>query len=160
MKTILIAAGLGVFLVAPARSQGTGPSFSGTWSLDVAKSDFGPAPAPTSLVHVIEHTEPNIKMVSTQKTPQGEVTNERHLTTDGKENVNKVRTPVGDQDVKSTMTWKEKKLVMVYQLRVQAMVIDSSDSWGLSEDGKVLTILRDITSPQGGFTQKVVFNKQ
>ena len=159
MKSALIAAGLSVFLAAPAHAQDTMPSLSGTWVLDVAKSDFGPAPAPVSIVHVVEHKEPNIKITSTQKTAQGEFTNERNITTDGKENTNKMRTMGGEQEVKSTSTWKGKKLATALKLTVQGASVDIDDAWELSEDGKVLTVVRNIKSPQGEFTQKTVFNK-
>jgi hypothetical protein len=152
--------GLMLLLVTSAWAQNARPSFSGTWNLDVAKSDFGPAPPPDSMVLVIEHKEPNLKVSSTHKGQQGEITNERNLTTDGKENANRMRTMAGEQEVKSTSTWSSRKLVTVFKLEVQGAVFDVNDSWELSDDGKAMIILRDIKSAEGAFAQKIVFNRQ
>ena len=157
----LCATTLVFLLSASARAQDATPNFTGKWNLDVAKSDFGPMPPPDSVVHVIEHKEPNIKIVTTQKSAQGETTNERLLTTDGKENVNKMRMgPDGEQEVKSTSKWNGKALATSFQITAQGNVFDINDSWTLSADGKVLTVLREIKAAQGEFTATTVFNKQ
>lgn len=141
-------------------AQDAKPDFSGKWTLDVAKSDFGQMPPPESMVAVIEHKEPNVKITSTQKNQQGEVTNERTMTTDGKENSNTLRTMMGDQPITSTTKWNGKALVTAFRLAFQEMAIDVSESWDLAADGKTLTVTRDFKSQQGDFSQKSVFNKQ
>ena len=160
MKRTLLITSLVLLLAVYVCAQGATPNFSGKWNLDAAKSDFGPAPPPESVVHVVEHKEPNLKVTTTQKTQAGETTNERNLTTDGKENTNKMRSPACEQEVKSTSKWDGKKLVSQLKLQLQGTDIDIKDSWELSEDGKLLTITRDLKTPQGDFSQKTVFNKQ
>ena len=155
------AALLVLLLSASAWAQDTKPNFTGKWNLDLTKSDFGPMPPPESVVHVIEHKDPNLKVVTTQKSAQGEITNERLLTTDGKPNLNKVRMgPDGPQDVTSTSKWNGKALATSFKLDVQGTPLAFDDSWTLSDDGKVLTIVRAIKSPQGEFAATTVFNKQ
>ena len=149
-----------VLPIAVLRAQDATPNFTGKWSLDAAKSDFGPMPPPESVVHVIEHKEPTVKIVTTQKGAQGEVTNERQLTTDGKENVNKMRMGPGEQDVKSNTKWSGKALTTRFKLDMQGNAFDVNDAWTLSDDGKVLTIVREIESAQGAFTTTTVYNKQ
>jgi hypothetical protein len=160
MKQAMCAAGVVLLLTASGRAQGAKPNFSGTWRLDVAKSDFGPAPAPESIVHVVEHKEPNLKITTTQKGAQGEVTNERALTTDGKENTNKMKTNAGEAEAKSTSQWDGKKLATALSFDMQGTTININDTWELSADAKVLTIVRQIKTPQGDFTQTTVYNKQ
>jgi hypothetical protein len=164
MKKILPAAFVPLLIllvVSTAHPQDATPNFTGKWSLDIAKSDFGPMPPPESVVHVIDHKEPTIKMVTTQKSAQGEATNERVLTTDGKENVNKMRMGSPDpQDVKSTTKWNGKTLGTSYKLDIQGTPIDVNDTWKLSDDGKVLTIVREFKSQQGDFVATTVYNKQ
>jgi hypothetical protein len=164
MKNAIVtacAALLVVLVSALAGAQNATPNFTGKWNLDAAKSDFGPMPPPDSVVHVIDHKEPSIKIVTTQKGAQGETTNERVLTTDGKENVNKMRMgPDGEQEVKSTSKWNGKALATSFTLDVQGNAFDINDSWTLSDDGKVLTIVRAIKAPQGEFAATTVFNKQ
>lgn len=151
---------LAVLLFFTPAAQDAKPDFSGKWTLDLAKSDFGQMPPPESMVAVIEHKEPTVKITSTQKTAQGEITNERTMTTDGKENTNTLRTMMGEQPITSTSKWNGKTLVTAYKLAFQDMAIDVSESWELSADGKSLTVARDFKSQQGDFTQKSVLNKQ
>jgi hypothetical protein len=154
------AALLVLVVSASAWAQDAKPNFTGKWNLDVAKSDFGPMPPPDSVVHVIEHKEPNLKVVTTTKSAQGEITNERSLTTDGKENVNKMRMGPEEQQVTSTSKWNGKSLATSFKLSAQGTEFEISDSWTLSDDGKVLTVSRGIKAPQGEFTSTTVFNKQ
>ena len=163
MKNTLLSA-LFILLVLPVaaslRAQDAATNFTGKWNLDASQSDFGPMPPPESIVHVIEHKEPSVKVVTTQKGAQGEVTTERQLTTDGKENVNKMRVGPAEQEVKSTTKWSGKALTTAFKLDMQGNVFDVNDSWKLSDDGKVLTIVRDIKTAQGDFTTTTVYNKQ
>lgn len=159
-KTFLTACAV-LLVSASAWAQDATPNFTGKWTIDLAKSDFGPMPPPESVVHVIEHNEPNIKIVTTQKGAQGETTNERALTTDGKENVNKMRMGGAEQqEVKSTSKWNGKTFATAFKLDMQGNAFDVNDSWKLSDDGKVLTVVREIKSPQGDFSVTTVFNKQ
>ena len=136
------------------------PNFTGTWTLDAAKSDFGPMPPPESVVMVIDHKEPTVKVTTTQKTQMGDSSNDSTYTTDGKENVNKMRGPAGDQDVKSTTKWNGKTLETSRTIEAQGMSIGIDDSWELSPDGKALTVSRQLKTPQGDFSTKLVLNKK
>ena len=160
MNRTLSAAGAILLLTVSAVAQNATPNFSGTWNLDVAKSDFGPAPPPDSVVMVVDHKEPTIKTTTTQKSAQGDTTNDSTITTDGKENVNKLRAMGGEQDVRSTTKWNGKKLTIARTLEIQGMTISMNDSWELSDDGKVMTIVRAIGTPQGDFTTKMILNKK
>ena len=160
MRKALTFVAVALLMAVPALAQDAKPDLSGTWSLDIAKSEFGGAPAPDSIVHVIEHKDPNLKITTTQKSAQGELTNTRNVTSDGKENVNKMRTMVGEQDVHSTSSWSGRKLMTALKLDIQGNPIDIAEAWELSDDGKVLTVVRDIKTGQGDFHQKYVYNKQ
>jgi hypothetical protein len=160
MKNTFSTAAAILLLTVSAFAQNATPNFSGTWTMDPAKSDFGPAPPPDSIVMVIDHKEPSIKVSTMQKGAQGEVSSDRAVTTDGKENLNKMRTPAGDLDVKSTTRWTGKTLVTVRNIDVQGMSIISNDTWELSADGRVLTIAQQTKTPQGDFSAKAVFNKK
>lgn len=160
MKTALSIVGAILLLTVSAVTQGALPNFSGTWSLDAAKSDFGPIPGPESIVMVIDHKEPALKVAVTQKGPQGETTNDSTYTTDGKDNMNKMRSPAGDQDVKSTTKWNGKILATTRTIEAQGMSIGIDDAWELSADGKVMTINRYLKTPQGDFITKIVLNKK
>jgi hypothetical protein len=158
-RVYLAACAALVALTISTAAQGL-PNFTGTWTLDAAKSDFGPMPPPESVVMVIDHKEPTVKVTTTQKNQMGDSSNDSTYTTDGKENVNKMRGPAGDQDVKSTTKWNGKTLATSRTIEAQGMSIGIDDSWELSPDGKALTVSRQLKTPQGDFSTKLVLNKK
>ncbi len=137
-------------------SQDAKPNFSGKWVLDTGKSDFGALPGPNSRTDVIDHQDPKLKVNSTIKGPQGERVVERSYTTDGKENTN----TQGNTEVKSKTRWEGKQLVTELKLEIQGNPVEIKDVWELGEDGKVLTMKRDLKSSQGETSQKLHFDKQ
>jgi hypothetical protein len=160
-RTLFAFAAVLAFVATPALAQDK-PNFSGNWTLDVAHSDFGPSPAPESMTMTIVHKDPSIKASSTQKSGElGEVKNERNITTDGKDNVNKLNMgQMGEQNITSKTTWAGKTLVTSYSLDMQGTSLAVKDTWELSADGKVLTSTRVISTPDGDFTLKMLYNKQ
>src|SRR6476660_1070767 len=128
MKRTLSIVGAILLLTVSALAQGALPNFSGTWSLDAAKSDFGMMPPPESIVMVIDHKEPSLKVTTTQKNQMGDSSNDSTYTTDGKDNVNKLRSPAGDQDVKSTTKWNGKMLATTRTIEAQGMSIGIDDA--------------------------------
>jgi hypothetical protein len=160
MKSRVSLAGALLLLAISAAAQSALPNFTGTWKLDAANSDFGPMPPPDSIVMVIDHREPTLKVTVTQKSQMGDTSNDSTYTTDGKDNVNKMRSPAGDQDVKSITKWNGKALATSRTIEAQGMSIGIDDSWELSADGKVLTVNRQLKTPQGDFATKTVLNKQ
>jgi hypothetical protein len=142
-------------LLATLDAQTAKPNFTGTWTLDLTKSDFGQLPPPESMVLVIEHKEPTIRVKSTQRSAEGEVANDRTLTTDGKPNRNNIRMVGAEQVVTSTSKWDGAKFVTTYPIDMQGTTINFVDTWDVS--GTILTILREVTTPDGVITVKSVF---
>jgi hypothetical protein len=132
------------------------PNFSGSWKMNAAKSDFGPMPGPDKLDRVIDHKEPTVASKTTQTGPQGEVTTEIKYKTDGSDSINTMR----GQEVKSVAKWEGDKLVVKSKREVQGMEIAMTETWILSDAGKVLTVNNSIETPQGNFEIKVVMDKQ
>ncbi len=132
------------------------PNFSGTWKLNLAKSDFGPLPAPTSRTDVIEHNDPNLKDSSNADTAQGKQEYTANYATDGKEVTNKM----GPREVKSTATWEGNNLVVNSKTSFNDNDITIKSIWTLSDDGKTLTQNVHFTSPMGEADQKAVYEKQ
>ena len=60
------------------------PDFSGTWKLNVAKSEFGALPGPKSRVDVITHKDPSLSVNVTQEGADGRLQYAANYTTDGK----------------------------------------------------------------------------
>ncbi len=157
-RRILILAA--VVAAAAFASPADKPDLSGEWKLNVEKSNFGPMPGPDSQVRTIDHKDPSLSVKDVRVGgAQGDATTEMKFTTDGKETANTVKTPNGDLELKTTITWEEKTLVANTKLDIQGMDISVVEKWELSEDGKVLTLNGKISTPQGDFETSQVFDK-
>src|SRR5882762_9545504 len=84
------------------------PDFSGTWKLNVAKSDFGVLGGPDSRTDVITHKDPSLSDSVTADGAQGKQQYTANYTTDGKEALNKI----GPREVKSTLKWAGSNLAI------------------------------------------------
>lgn len=150
---ILVAVAFALAVCAPASAA---PNFSGNWKFNAGKSNYGPIPAPDKMERKITHEEPTLKMTTVQSGQQGEITTDMTYKTDGSESVNKVR----GNDVKSVAKWDGAALTVASKREVQGMEITQNERWTLSDDGKILTILNKINTPQGEFEITIVMDKQ
>ena len=90
-KTLIpLAAAVAAFLLSGAPVRAAEPNLSGEWTLNLAKSDYGKFPTPSSVTRKIDHTGSKLVFTTTQKGAQGEVTSKLAYTTDGSESVNEV----------------------------------------------------------------------
>src|ERR1700692_293503 len=150
-----IVAVLSVTAFATSGIAQSKPNFSGTWTLNVAKSEFGPLPAPDSRTDVIEHNDPTIKDNVTQKGGQGDIVGTINYTTDGKEVTNQL----GPREIKSTLAWEGSNLVVNSKLMYNDAEITIKNVWTLSDDGKTLTQNAHITHPMGEVDTKLISEK-
>lgn len=155
MRIIQSILAAGLLLLCAAISMAT-PNFSGDWKMNVAKSDFGQMPPPTSGSQKITHEDTNIKVVSTWSGDQGEMTIDATYTTDGKECANK--SPMGDS--KSTLKWDGDVLVIETKADFQGNTATITSRWSLSEDGKTLTEKAHFSSSMGEGDMTAVYDKQ
>jgi len=130
------------------------PNFSGNWKINQVKSNFGDVPAPDAFTRKIVHAEPSISIDEVQSSPLGEQQTQRKMTTDGKEST----FSASGADVKATAKWEGNALVVVSS--VPAIGIAYNDRMTLSPDGKLLTSVVRLDTPQGAFELTVVFDKQ
>jgi hypothetical protein len=135
----------------PAQSK---PNFSGSWKMNAARSNFGPVPAPALIERKITHTEPSLIIVETQDAGTGAETLTRTYSTDGKGSTFMSQ----GTEVKGTAVWEGTELVVTTQ--VEVIMIKYIDRMLLSPDGKTLTSVVKLTSPQGDIDMKVLFEKQ
>jgi hypothetical protein len=153
-KTALVTCLVLLPLVSVFAQQKT--DYSGTWKLNVAKSDFGVLGGPTSRTDVITHKDPSLSDSVTAEGAQGKQQFVASYTTDGKEAVNKI----GEREIKSTLKWVGSDLVISSKLVYNDMPVTGEATWALSPDGKTLTINAHFTSSMGDADQKFVFEKQ
>jgi hypothetical protein len=144
---------LAVFAVS-AMAQGK-PNFSGDWKLNVAKSDFGPMPPPSSSTAKVTHAEPDMKVHVKQVGDQGEMEFDAAYSTDGKETSN----TFGPMPTKSTAVWEGEVLVVTTKFEANGMDIKLVQKWSLADEGKTMKQATRITSPQGEFDMVSVYEK-
>jgi hypothetical protein len=132
------------------------PNLTGTWKVDVTKSDFGSMPAPDSQTEVITHEDPNLKISVAQTGEMGDLNFDLAYTTDGKECTN----TVAGNEMKSTLNWDGDDLVIDTKGNFDGTDFTAKDRWKLSEDGKTITIDRHISSAMGDADQKILLEKQ
>ena len=153
-KTTFAVLTIAVF--AAALTAQNRPNFSGTWKLNLSKSDFGPLPAPSSRTDVIEHADPALKVSTIAENPQGRQATTANYTTDGKEVMNKL----GPREVKSTVAWEGANLVVNSKFSFNENDVTVKSVWTLSDDGKTLTQNAHLAAQMGEADQKMVFEKQ
>jgi hypothetical protein len=145
MTRVLLFAALLMLPVSAA------PNLSGSWILNVAKSQYGQFPAPEIMTRQIQHKDLELSMSTYQKGAQGEVTTDLKYTTDGK--------PVVNGANQGSAHWEGDKLVIESSRDYQGTKLTQREEWTLSPDGKTLTIATHVKLPNGEFDVKQVFEK-
>lgn len=143
-------------LVVAAHASAEQPNFSGDWKLNIAASDFGGMPAPSSVTQKVTHAEPSLTIVSSQVSDFGSFDSNLTFTTDGKECANTVM----DFALKSTLNWDGPVLVINSTMDFQGSPAKMIDKWTLSPDGKQIIVNRHFEGPMGTGDGKLVFDKQ
>jgi hypothetical protein len=142
-----------VFGMAHAQAK---PNFSGTWKVNVAKSEFGAMPAPDNRTDQVTHAEPDLKVHVTQGSQMGDMNYDAAYTTDGKESTNTANGNV----FKSTVKWDGDDLSIDTKGSFNGTEFTAKDRWTLAEDGKTMTVQRHLASAMGETDQKIVYEKQ
>jgi hypothetical protein len=152
---------------AKVKTDGKGhPDFSGSWTLDKSKSDFGPfrdSPVvKADVALVIAHGDPALKMTRTMKREGRELTQELNYYTDGRGETNP--STLGRVGLRSETRWDGRKIVARSTLKRKtpdggALEIESTEKWELSGDGQTLTQTSVINAPSGAQTLKQVYRR-
>ena len=143
-------------LAPTSASSQSVPNLSGTWVLQVDKSNFGVMPGPSSRTDVIDHQEPKLTIKRTVMGSTGETTSNLVYVVDGKPYKNKV----GDNELSSTLRWDGQTLVMVSTLSTPQGDVTITDRLSLSEDGKTLNQARTLSAGGESIEQTMVLTRQ
>ncbi len=144
--------------VAPAAGADPKPDFSGEWKVNLAKSDFGPLPAPLSRTDRIDHKDPSLKVTSTQTNRQGESSRSLSCTTDGTECVHTFRG--APFKVATSARWEGNNLVLDSKGTFNETEVRIREKWTLAPDGKTMTVIRHLASQEGEVEQTIVMERQ
>lgn len=157
----LVSISLLFFMQVAAQNGGT--NFSGSWTLNESKSNFGDAPfrMAASLLEVKQEGN-NLAIGRTVSGPDGqEMKMSGKYTLDGKENEN---LGIMDMKTKSTVTWAtDKKSYTIasttfFNMNGDTMEMKSSEIWKL--DGDKLIIDATNSMPDGEMKTSVVYDKK
>ena len=145
-------------LYAGAMSAGASrPDFTGTWKLNLSKSDLGPMPPPSAMTLAIIQKDPELKVTTKiSGGPQGDLDYDAKYTTDGKESINRL----AGRDARSKANWEGDTLTIDTKADFGGVDVDILSRWNLSEGGKVLKQTAHVTTAQGNFDPSYVFEKQ
>lgn len=129
--------------------------FSGSWVLAVGKSEFGRANPPQALSMVVRQSEKQLAVESTLVDGRGPTTSSYTLDLTGKEAENVMR----GNKVLSVSTWRGPMLHVKAKASVQGADVKTVDQWQLEDGGRVLTVYRTATTPNGEVEQRYVYEK-
>jgi hypothetical protein len=132
----------------------TKPNFSGDWQLNLAKSNYGQMPPPTSMVRTITHADPSLEIVDDRNSDRGTRVSSRKYMTSGQTTTFEVN----GAPVEGSAVWDGDSLVVTTKVSSVGLVF--KDKMSLSADGKQLTSDVQIDSQRGPAQVKLVFDRQ
>jgi hypothetical protein len=160
MKRVLLTAMVAALVIPfPARAQGK-PDFSGTWTLDTAKSDPPPqgrggGGGGGGATLTIKQTGTELTVTSEGR--QGPQTMTYKL--DGSPSSNEVMGRGGAQTVKSTAKWDGSSLLIESTREFNGITITTKEVRRLDNGGKEMVVESTTQTPQGEQKRKVVYTK-
>jgi hypothetical protein len=129
------------------------PDLSGTWKLNVMKSDFSRVGGLNEKSLRINHQEPKLRVAVVFSDFFGEHSESYNFTTDGKKSSNSM----SGYSSEMTSIWSGGQLIVDV---ARAQDIAYKERWSLSSDRKTLTIKRHTILPRGEIKEEFVFDKQ
>jgi hypothetical protein len=161
MRRTLLFLALAAIVPAAAVTAQDHPDFSGTWKINMIKSDAPPGRGGqqmdmSGLTLTITQTAEALTIVQTGMGPERTTT----YYLDGRESTNAAMRG----EMKSTSRWDGAQLVTEGSATMQTpngeRTITSKEVRTLSKDGKTMTVTTTSESPMGSRTRKSVFDKQ
>jgi hypothetical protein len=140
-------------IVAAVSLAAAKPNFSGEWQLNLAKSNYGKMPGPTSMLRRITHAEPSLEIVDDQNGGRRTGVSTRKYMTGGQS----TSFQVNGAPVEGSAVWEANSLVVT--TKVESIGLTFKDKMSLSADGKQMTSEVHIDSGQGPADVTLVFDR-
>lgn len=128
------------------------PSFTGTWKMDAAKSDFGSLPAVGSIVDRIGQQEPEL-VINRARDGQNLII---AIPLDGDSKQNDIL----GLDMKTQGHWDGNTLAVDFTGRRMGREVSYHERWTMAPDGNSFKVARHLVSPRGETDQTLIFVKQ
>jgi len=133
--------------------------FSGTWTLNKAKSNFGNLPEnliPEDAKRMVNSSDSELKMTTVDKSSRGERTAQLTYKLDGTESTNSSR----GSDMKSTAAWDGDAVVVKSKIDVGGSLLEMEERFSLSTDRQTMTTAAKVLgTPIGDIVVNYVFEK-
>jgi hypothetical protein len=142
------AVALGQAQTGPAEK----PDFSGSWKLNVSKSEFGQVPPPSSETDVVMQMGDDFNVVVKQTDQVGDQNYTLTFKAGGAESPMSESSFAAGSEFKivnSKAEWAGATLVLTHKAIYQGGPLDISTRWTLSDNGKVMTKITSYTLSQG-----------
>ena len=162
-QVLTVTALCSLLLIPAASFAGEKTDFTGEWTLNEDKSDLGEGRAFAAFKIAVKQEGNTITIERTRMGRDGEErTNSETLTLDGKENINESERGSSSSVLKwsddgSALTITSKR---EFNRQGETFEMNSTEVWTLAEDGKILKIQSDISSPRGERSVSLVYEKK
>ncbi len=184
MKKAFMFAAIVAALSISAFAQAKPTDFSGTWILDVSKSQLGDRMRVESMTLTVAQTDKELKVTTETKraappadAAQGGPGGGRGMgrgfgggdstiayLLDGKESVVEIDGPNGKMPVKYKAAMDAGNAILTSTRSLSGpmgdLTMTTKDSWSLSAEGKTLTVVREQSTPRGTNSSTMVFAKK
>ena len=186
MKKIFFLTAILAALTLSSYGQAKPANFSGTWNLDIPKSQMNERMRIESLTMTVVQSDKELKVTSetkrpgppadaSQPGPNGPGGGRRGMrgfgsdgtvaySLDGKETIVEIDGPNGKMPIKYTASLEAGKANLTSSRSFSGPMGDitatTKEVWTLSPDGKILTVARTQTTPRGESTSTLVFVKK
>ena len=184
MKRIFFLAAIFAAFTVASFAQAKATDFSGTWMLDIPKSQINERMRIEALTMTVAQTDKELKVTTETKRPAppadaaasgpgaGRGMGGRFgggdgivaYSLDGKETVVEIDGPNGKLPIKYKGALEGGKAnlssVRTFSGPMGEITSTTKDIWSLSPDGKTLTVVREQTSPRGTSSSTMVFVKK
>ena len=131
------------------------PDLTGSWDLNLQRSDFAKEAPPKSIAYRFEQYDPELLLEIAVDGPQGPMAAKFRYRTDGTEVTNDV---LGNP-FKAVAKWDGATLVMESWGKFGDNEVRLKDRYSLSEDRKTVTLNRHYEGRNGPQDQKLIFEK-
>jgi hypothetical protein len=134
------------------------PNYTGEWKLNAEKSDFGMAPPISQRTDKIVHKDPSLQITRAQTIAGGDGTSTYDCTTDGKDCT--ISVTGAAIKLSGAFKWVDDALTFDGKGTYNGGDLSIHEKWGLSADGKTITIQRQLTVSEREVGQTLVLEKQ
>jgi hypothetical protein len=180
-RFFFLAAMFAAFSIA-SFAQAKPTDFSGTWMLDIPKSQLNERMRVEAMTMTVAQTDKELKVTTETKRPAppadapqggsgagrmrgfGGADGTVAYSLDGKETTVEIDGPNGKMPIKYKGTVEAGKANLASSRSFTGpmgdVTVTTKDVWTLSADGKTLTVVREQTSPRGTNSSTMVFTKK